>query len=162
MDLTSSHLMLQNLPPELITAIFEDLPQSDVASSATVSQVIGYVAERTLYSNIVVDHQTVEALAESFRTARPERAAFVTCLQVTDKLKGLDIGDATVGYVVQKSSSSLSYVHPERRESFGKTLCFILDSTPNILHLSLLFTIPNKALPLFHSWGEILSQSLKN
>jgi hypothetical protein len=69
--------MLQNVPPELITAIFEDLPQSDVASSATVSRVVGYVAERTLHSNVVVDHQTVEALAESFRTTCPERAAFI-------------------------------------------------------------------------------------
>jgi hypothetical protein len=91
--------MLRNLPPELITAVFEDLPQSDVASSVTVSRVVGYVAERTLYSNVVVDHQTVQALAKSL-TTRPERAAFVTCLQVTDKLKGLDIGDNTVGYVV--------------------------------------------------------------
>ncbi|KAJ7820569.1 hypothetical protein B0H14DRAFT_2599867 [Mycena olivaceomarginata] len=103
--------MLQNLPPELITAIFEDLPQSDVASSATVSRVVCYVAERTLYSNVVVDHQTVEALAESFRTSRPERAAFVTCLQVTDKSKGLDIGDTTVG--VRPKPSKIGSQNPE-------------------------------------------------
>ncbi|KAJ7809116.1 hypothetical protein B0H14DRAFT_3151706 [Mycena olivaceomarginata] len=105
--------MLQNLPPELITAVFKDLPQSDVASSVTVSRVVGYVAERTLYSNVVVDHQTVQALAKSL-TTRPERAAFVTCLQVTDKLKGLDIGDNTVGSLnTQNRIPQFLSAHPE-------------------------------------------------
>ncbi|KAJ7805054.1 hypothetical protein B0H14DRAFT_2881880 [Mycena olivaceomarginata] len=63
-------------------------------------------------------------------------------LHVTDRLKGLDIMDSRVG------------------ESFGKALCFILESATKVVHLSLLFTIPNKALPLRHTWGDMLSDGL--
>lgn len=153
--------MLEKLPPELITAIFEDLPRSDVASSATISRAVASVAERSLYCNLVVDYRTAQALANTFRTTGSELAALVTSLEVTDKSKSLDIHDSSVGYVCRTSSSSSSSLPPSDRldrEGFGKALCFILACTQNIVHLSLLFTIPNQALPIYHTWGEILSE----
>ncbi|KAJ7794803.1 hypothetical protein B0H14DRAFT_2921982, partial [Mycena olivaceomarginata] len=134
--------MLSNLAPELLGLIFEDLPPSDMVSCATLSRTIGMAATRWLYFDLTVDHRTIDTLVDTFRTTGSDHPAMVRRLHVTDRLKGLDIMDSRVG------------------ESFGKALCFILESATKVVHLSLLFTIPNKALPLHHSWGDMLSDGL--
>ncbi|KAJ7909893.1 hypothetical protein B0H13DRAFT_1877301 [Mycena leptocephala] len=99
-------------------------------------------ATRWLYFDLTVDRRTIDALVDTFRTTGSDHPAMVRRLHVTNRLKGLDTMDSRVG------------------ESFGKALCFILESATKVVHLSLLFTIPNKALPLRHTWGDMLSDGL--
>ncbi|KAJ7677383.1 hypothetical protein B0H14DRAFT_3065015, partial [Mycena olivaceomarginata] len=107
--------MLANLPPELLGLIFEDLPPSDMASCATLSRAIGMAATRWLYFDLTVDHRTIDALVDTFRTTGSDHPAMVRRLHITDRLNGLDTMDSRVG------------------ESFGKALCFILVSATKVL-----------------------------
>ncbi|KAJ7883675.1 hypothetical protein B0H14DRAFT_2701423, partial [Mycena olivaceomarginata] len=87
--------------------------------------------------------RAISMAATRWLTMGSDHPAMVRRLHITDRLKGLDIMDSRVG------------------ESFGKALCFILESANKVVHLSVLFTIPNKALPLRHTWGDMLSDGLR-